>query len=163
MQHVYVPLMPKSFSGVRLCPISNSKDLVYIPALHGLPFLMISPSLWLVTVPQSPCVLQEMVFFQVGKLAELWPPTSTFCLEYLSMCLIHTSFPGMIHETFLVSLYWSHSLSLSSSVFPSPCVLNFQIQFPLNSNGNVMPFLLLNVNAFVTFSFLLLNVMPLLL
>ena len=71
MQHVYVPLVPKSFSGVRLCPISNSKALIYIPALHGLPFLMISPSSWLATVSQSPCVLQEMLFLQVGKLAEL--------------------------------------------------------------------------------------------
>lgn len=96
MQCVYVTLVPKSFSGVRLCPISNSKALIYIPALHGLPFLMIPPSSWLVTVPQSPYVLQEMVFLQVGRLAELWPPTSTFCLEYLSMCLIHTNFPGMI-------------------------------------------------------------------
>lgn len=60
------------------------------------------------------------------------------------------------------------SLSLSTGLTPclSPhlcCVLNFQVQFLPNSNGNVMPFLLLKVNAFVTFTFLLLNVMPLLL
>lgn len=96
MQHVYVTLMPKSFSGMRLCPISNSKALMYILALHGLSFLMISPSSWLVAIPQSPYVLQEMVFLQVGKLAELWPPTSAFCLEYLSMCLICTTVTGMI-------------------------------------------------------------------
>ena len=60
------------------------------------------------------------------------------------------------------------SLSLSTGLTPclSPylcCVLNFQVQFLPNSNGNVMPFLLLKVNAFVTFTFSLLNVMPLLL
>lgn len=159
MQHVYVTLMPKSFSGMRLCPISNSKALIYIPALHGLSFLMISPSSWLVTVPQSPYVLQEMVFLQVGKLAELWPPTSAFCLEYLSMCLICPIFPGM-RTWNLPCLSTGFTPCLSPHLC---CVLNFQVQFLLNSNGNVMPFLLLKVNAFVTFTFLLLNLMPLLL
>lgn len=129
----------QSFSGVRLCPISNSKGLLYIPALHGLPFLMIPPSSCVfVTVPQSPYMLQEMVFLQVGRLAELWPPTST-----LPRIPIHVSNSHKFsrHDNMKPSLSLLVSLlSLSSYVFPSPCVLNFQIQFPLNSNGNVKPF-----------------------